>query len=160
MYPRRGGGEFLKKRGGEPQKVRRLQSYLKDSFKIKNTLGSVLAYCLTLADTPGRIALLELSPRFIILAYIKSLGQINGTFKKGLVMPSLLKAKYLCYPKQRLKVKSSTNYKVLIGLPERGDRVKNLILEKSILQGSQVTYEDNLHLSCLINLTPDLWSCM
>ena len=56
-----------KKRGGEPQKVRRLQSYLKDSFKIKNTLGSVLAYCLTLADTPGRIALLELSPRFITL---------------------------------------------------------------------------------------------
>ena len=58
-----------KKRGGAT-KSKKITVILKRFLKIKYTLGSVLAYCLTLADTPGRIALLELSPRFILLAYI------------------------------------------------------------------------------------------
>ena len=60
-----------KKRGGATKSKKITAIHKRFFLKNKNTLGSVLAYCLTLADTPGRIALLELSPRFIILAYKK-----------------------------------------------------------------------------------------
>ena len=57
--------------------------YIWDSQKIyEETLGLVLVYCLTLADTPGRIALLELSPRLYKSSNYKV--RLNlGLSKKG-----------------------------------------------------------------------------